>query len=200
MPSDVIAFDTTLDHPCPEVWRILQSPDWYPRFFRGLGSCEQVSDAAQQFEVRLSTPRGHVVVQELRLAVRPSNTEIRLEATPASRSLVSIRLTPDSDGTRIALRIFAVGQLHPDLAKVNDGAIQNWIREGLGRISEYLDGKQSSVLVNMGDMHSLQLSVAKTMIVSAAAAGTAPTADSARQAMASAAATRRLNAPSAAVS
>ena len=166
MPSDVIAFDTTLDHPCPEVWRILQSPDWYPRFFRGLGSCEQVSDAAQQFEVRLSTPRGHVVVQELRLAVRPSNTEIRLEATPASRSLVSIRLTPDSDGTRIALRIFAVGQLHPDLAKVNDGAIQNWIREGLGRISEYLDGKQSSVLVNMGDMHSLQLSVAKTMIVS----------------------------------
>jgi acyl-CoA synthetase (AMP-forming)/AMP-acid ligase II/uncharacterized protein YndB with AHSA1/START domain len=163
---DVIAFDMTLDHSCQEVWRLLQAPDWYPRFFRGLGSCERVSGKAQEFEVRLSTPRGAFVVHEMRQTVRRSGMEMRLEATQMSHCFVSIRLTPEAGGTRIALRIFAVGLLHPELAKAGDGAIQNWVREGLSRISDYLAGKPSSVLVNMGDGHSLQLSIAKTMIVS----------------------------------
>jgi acyl-CoA synthetase (AMP-forming)/AMP-acid ligase II/uncharacterized protein YndB with AHSA1/START domain len=163
---DVIAFDMKLDHSCQEVWRLLQAPDWYPRFFRGLGSCERVSGKAQEFEVRLSTPRGAFVVHEMRQTVRRSGMEMRLEATQMSHCFVSIRLTPEAGGTRIALRIFAVGLLHPELAKAGDGAIQNWVREGLSRISDYLAGKPSSVLVNMGDGHSLQLSIAKTMIVS----------------------------------
>jgi acyl-CoA synthetase (AMP-forming)/AMP-acid ligase II/uncharacterized protein YndB with AHSA1/START domain len=163
---DVIAFDMTLDHSCQEVWRLLQAPDWYPRFFRGLGSCERVSGKAQEFEVRLCTPRGAFVVHEMRQTVRRSGMEMRLEATQMSHCFVSIRLTPEAGGTRIALRIFAVGLLHPELAKAGDGAIQNWVREGLSRISDYLAGKPSSVLVNMGDGHSLQLSIAKTMIVS----------------------------------
>ena len=166
MAHDVIAFDTTLDHPCPDIWRILQAPDWYPRFFRGLGSCEQVSGKAQQFEVRLSTPRGAIVVHEMQQRIRRSRMEMRLEATQESRCFVSIRLTPEADGTRIALRIFGVGLLHPDLARAGDSAVRNWVREGLQRISDYLEGRQSSYLANMGDGHSLHLSVVKTMIVS----------------------------------
>lgn len=145
---------------------MLQSPEWYPRFFRGLGSCAQVSGTARQFEVRMCTPRGAVVVHHMSQTVREAAMEMRLEATQVSRCLVSFRLTPDAGGTRIALRIFAVGQLHPDFAKISDNDVKNWLRDGLQRIEDYLDGKQSSLLVNMGEAHSLQLSVVRTMIAS----------------------------------
>jgi hypothetical protein len=163
---DVIAFDMTLDHSCPDIWSILETPDWYPRFFRGLGSCEQVSATAQQFEVRLSTPRGAVIVHEMRQTLRQSSLLMWLHSTQVSGCFVSIRLTPEEGGTRIALRIFGVGLLHPDLVKAGDNAVRNWARDGLLRISDYLEGKQSSLLVNMGDAHSLHLSVAKTMLAS----------------------------------
>ena len=163
--NDVIAFDMTLDHSCPDVWGILQAPDWYPRFFRGLG-CDQISGEAQLFEVRLATPHGAVVVHQMRKTVRQSAREIRLEGTQLSHCFASIRLTPGTGDTRIACRIFGVAHLHPDFAKVGDGAVQNWVRDGLLRISDYLTGKQSSVLANMGDAHSFSLSVVKTMLVS----------------------------------
>lgn len=163
---DAIALDITLDHPCGDVWGMVQSPEWYPRFFRGLGSCAQVSGAARQFEVRMCTPRGAVAVHLMSQAARESAMEMRLEATQVDRCLLSLRLTPDAGGTRIALRIFAVGRLHPDFAKISDTDVKNWLREGVQRIGDYLGGKQSSLLVNMGDAHSLQLSVVKTMIAS----------------------------------
>jgi acyl-CoA synthetase (AMP-forming)/AMP-acid ligase II len=163
---DVIDFDTMLDHSCPDIWEILQSPDRYPRFFRGLGSCEQISDHAQQFELRFSTPRDTVVVHQMHLTVRRAGREMLLSATHMPDSSVSIRLNPGANGTRIAVTAFSVGQLHPDLAKIDDSAVENWVRDGLQRIADSLAGKQSSLLVNMGDMRSLQLSVAKTMVVS----------------------------------
>lgn len=166
MAHDVIAFDIRLDHACTDVWGILETPEWYPRFFTGLGSCNEVSGQAQQFEMRLSTPRGAVVVHEMRQSLRRSNLLMWLHATQESNCFVSLRLTPEDGGTQIALRIFGVGLLHPDLAKVSDGAVRNWLREGLLRVSDYLAGKESSVLVNMGDGRSLQLSVLKTMITS----------------------------------
>lgn len=166
MVRDVIAVDTTLDHPCPELWPLLEAPGLYPRFFRGLGSCEQVTGDPQLFEVRLSTPRGAVVVQEMRRTVRLSGMELRLDATQTGRTFASIRLTPEGNGARIALRIFAVGMLHPDIAKTSDSAVQNWVNEGLQRISDYLDRKPTALLSNMGDGPSLQLNVMKTMITS----------------------------------
>ncbi|WP_041315361.1 AMP-binding protein [Mycobacterium sp. JS623] len=156
----------TLAHTCPDIWGILETPDWYPRFFHGLGSCEQVSGTLHEFEVRFATPQGGVVVHQMRQTALRAGTEMRLEATQGSRCFVAIRLTPETDGTQIALRIFAVGQLHPEFAKVGDKAVQNWVRDGLLRISDYLDGKQSSLLANMGDGRSLHLSVVKTMIAS----------------------------------
>ncbi|MFN6553568.1 AMP-binding protein [Mycolicibacterium septicum] len=166
MARDVIAVDTTLDHPCPDIWSILEAPELYPRFFRGLGSCEHIAGDPHLFEVRLSTSRGAVVVQEMRRTVRLSGMELRLDATQTGRCFASIRLTPEGTGARIALRIFAVGTLHPDIAKASDSAIESWIREGLQRISDSLAGKPSSQLVNMGDGRSLQLNVLKTMISS----------------------------------
>ncbi|NOR00809.1 AMP-binding protein [Mycolicibacterium fortuitum] len=166
MVREVIDFDATLDHPCPDIWEILQTPDRYPRFFRGLGSCEQISDQAQQYEMRFTTPRGTVVVHEMHLTVRRAGREMLLHATQMPDSCVSIRLTPGANDTRIAVTAFSVGLLHPDLAKIDDSAVENWVRDGLQRIGEYLAGKQSSLLVNMGDMRSLQLSVLKTMVVS----------------------------------
>ena len=79
----------------------------------------------------------------------PAGARVVPEATQSSRCFVSFRLTPEAGGTRIALRIFAVGLLHHDIAKASDGAVQNWVRDGLLRISDYLEGKQSSLLVNM---------------------------------------------------
>ncbi|MCV7360102.1 AMP-binding protein [Mycolicibacterium neworleansense] len=166
MARDVIAIDTTLDHPCPDIWAILETPDLYPRFFRGLGSCERATSDPQLFEVRLSTSRGAVVVHEMRRTVRLSGMELRLDATQTGRCFASIRLTPEGSGARIALRIFAVGTLHPDIAKAGDNAVEGWIRDGLRRISDYLAGEPSAQLVNMGDGRSLQLNVLKTMITS----------------------------------
>ncbi|MGY1988930.1 AMP-binding protein [Mycolicibacterium fortuitum] len=166
MLRDVIDFDTMLDHACPDIWEILQSPDRYPRFFRGLGACEQVSDHMQQFEIRFCTPRGTVVVHQMHLTVRRAGREMLLSATHLPDSCVSIRLNPGANGTRIAVTAFSVGRLHPDLAKIDDSAVENWVRDGLQRIADFLAGRQSSLLVNTGDMRSLQLSVATTMVVS----------------------------------
>lgn len=164
--SDVIAVDATVDHACDDVWAILTTPDWYPRFFRGLGACEQHSLHARRFDVRWSAPGGTVAVHEMRQTLSRVGMQMRLEAAEPSRCFASIRLTPEADVTRIAVRIFAAGLLHADLAKAGDGAVQGWLRDGLHRISEYLAGKPSSLLVNMGDGPSLTLSIAKTMIVS----------------------------------
>jgi uncharacterized protein YndB with AHSA1/START domain len=123
---EVIAFDMALDHPCPDVWRILEAPDGYPRFFRGLGSCEQISGSAQQFQVRLSTPRGTAVVRGMGQATLRARTEMRLEATEVGRCFASIRLTPEAGGTRVAVRIFTLG--HPDLGKVSDNAVRHWTK------------------------------------------------------------------------
>lgn len=166
MARDVIAVDTTLDHPCADIWPLLAAPELYPRFFRGLGSCEHAAADPHLFEVWLSTSRGTVVVHEMRRTVRLSGTELRLDATQTGRCFASIRLTPEGRGARIALRIFAVGTLHPDIAKAGDNAIESWIREGLQRISDYLAGEPSAQLANMGDGRSLQLNVLKTMITS----------------------------------
>ncbi|WP_441958696.1 AMP-binding protein [Mycolicibacterium houstonense] len=166
MARDVIAVDTTLDHPCPEIWPILEAPNLYPRFFRGIGSCERVAGDPHLFEVRVSTPRGAVVVHEMRRTVRLPGTELRLDAPQTGRCFASIRLTPQGGGARIALRIFAVGALHPDIAKASDSAVENWIREGLQRISDHLAGRPTAQLVNMGDGRSLHLNVLKTMITS----------------------------------
>ncbi|WP_066901870.1 AMP-binding protein [Mycolicibacterium houstonense] len=166
MARDVIAVDTTLDHPCPEIWPILEAPNLYPRFFRGVGSCEQVAGDPQLFEVRVATPRGAVVVHDMRRTVRLPGTELRLDAPQTGRCFASIRLTPQGSGARIALRIFAVGALHPDIAKASDSAVENWIREGLQRISDHLTGRPTAQLVNMGDGRSLHLNVLKTMITS----------------------------------
>src|SRR5215218_8698813 len=95
-----------------------------------------------------------------------ARTEMRLEATEVGRCFASIRLTPEARRTRVAVRIFALGLLHPDLANVSDNAVRHWIRDGLLRVCDYLEGKQSSLLVNMGDGHSLHFSVMKTMLVS----------------------------------
>ena len=166
MAREVIALDMTLDHSCLDIWGILQEPDLYPRFFRGLGSCEQISGEAQQFELRLSTSRGDAAVHQMRLTLRQSSLLMWLHATQLSGCFVSIRLTPEEGGTQIAMRIFGVGLLHPDLAKASDGAVRSWVKEGLLRVSDYLDGKQSSLLANMGDGRSLHLSVLRTMITS----------------------------------
>ncbi|OLP03246.1 acyl-CoA synthetase [Mycolicibacterium porcinum] len=166
MARDVIAVDTTLDHPCPDIWPLLETPDLYPRFFRGIGACEQVAGDPQLFDVRLSTSRGAVVSHQMRRTVRLSGVELRLDATQTGRCFASIRLTPEGRGARIALRIFAIGTLHPDIAKASDNAVESWIREGLQRISDYLGGEPSAQLVNMGDGRSLQLNVLKTMITS----------------------------------
>jgi acyl-CoA synthetase (AMP-forming)/AMP-acid ligase II/uncharacterized protein YndB with AHSA1/START domain len=163
---DVIAFDTTLDHPCPDIWAFLDAPESYPRFFTGLGSCEQSSVAAQQYRVRLATPRGTAVVCGMSRSVLRAGSEMRLEESEAGRCFATIRLTPEAGGTRIGVRIFRLGALHPDLARVGDGAVRSWVSRGLHRISDHLDGKPSSVLVNMGDGRSLALSIAKTMLVS----------------------------------
>ncbi|KAA0024657.1 AMP-binding protein [Antrihabitans cavernicola] len=169
MVNDVIDFDMALEHPRADIWGLLQAPDWYPRFFRGIGSCDQTSGATPgqplQFAVHLITPNGAVADHQMRLTVRKPGEEMRLEGT-AVGSFVSVRLSTDRGRTRVGLTIFKAGLLHPGLAKVSNSAVQNWARDGLTRMADYLAGKESSVLVNMGELRSLQLSVAKTMITS----------------------------------
>lgn len=169
MVNDVIDFDMALDHPRADIWALLQAPDWYPRFFRGIGSCEQTSATVaglpMQFTVHLCTPDGDVVDHTMRMTVRKPGEEMRLEGAGLG-SFVSIRLRPEHGRTRIALTLFKAGLLHPSLAKASNSAVQNWARDGLLRIGDYLAGEESSMLVNMGELRSLQLSVAKTMIAS----------------------------------
>jgi hypothetical protein len=69
----VIAFDIKLDHSCAEVWGVLEAPDGYPRYFRGLGSCEEVAGKGLHNELPHTTPRGAEKVHEMRQTLRQSN-------------------------------------------------------------------------------------------------------------------------------
>ena len=89
MAHEVIAFDMALDHPCPDVWRILEAPDWYPRFFRGLGSCEQISAARSSYRSGCRRPLGTAVVRgmvprpvEEAIAVLPQVSEVAVVGVP----------------------------------------------------------------------------------------------------------------------
>lgn len=75
-------------------------------------------------------------------------------------------MQPNGDGTRITVRIFGVNLLHPDLEKVSEGSVTDWVRDGLQRLADYLDGMAAPQLVNTGDGRSLQFSVLKTLMAS----------------------------------
>lgn len=47
MVADVISCDKLLRHPRGLVWELISSPDMYPMFFTGVGSCETLIESTE---------------------------------------------------------------------------------------------------------------------------------------------------------
>ncbi|MBJ8346258.1 AMP-binding protein [Antrihabitans sp. YC2-6] len=168
MLSDVIDVDVLLELPRHAIWEYLSDPEWYPRFFRGMGTCERLTEAEPDrpavYAVRVAPPHAEAVNLGLRAVIGRNGSDFTLESVDGS-SFVSVRLFEVNENmTRIVATFFKAAQIHPALMKNENAALTAWTREGLQRIEDFLTGKPTSIVSNSGDYRSVQLSVAKTMV------------------------------------
>ena len=167
--TDLVEADLELAHPRALIWELISNPEWYPRFFRGLGICEKVADATKNgpaiytFQTRL---HGMVMNHHMRVIPGHADEGLLIEGVQF-HSLVSIRLgEAKRKRTRVVITFFKPALVHPALAegKYMNAAIVEWARAGLTRMDEYLSEAPTSVVENNGEAASLQVSIAKLMV------------------------------------
>lgn len=173
MVSDVIDVDVLLEHPRAQVWECLIVAEWFPRFFRRIGSCDRLTEPEPgepaTYLVRVGSSsvgsnKGESVDLQARLVLNRAEEHFTLEGIDIG-SFVSVRLYDvDPGGTRVIATFFKPGLVHPELSRVYNDALTMWAREGLQRVGDYLAGTPTSQVSNSGDYRSLQLSIAKTMV------------------------------------
>ena len=168
MLSDVIDIDVLLEHPRHEIWEYLSVPDWYPRFFRGIGVCERVSEeqpgVPAVYAALVGPPNAPARTVRLRVVAGKAGEGFNVENLDTG-GFVSIRLAEvGPEKTRIVATFFKADLTHQDLARFANFDLVDWARDGIGRIDDYLAGNPTSEVTNTGDYKSLQLSIAKTMV------------------------------------
>ena len=168
MLSDVIDIDVLLEHPRHEIWEYLSVPDWYPRFFRGIGVCERISEEQPGipavYAALVGPPNSPARTIRLRVVANKVGEGFSVENLDTG-GFVSVRLTAISaQRTRVVATFFKAGLTHQGLARFDNFELIEWARDGIQRVDDYLVGKPTSEVTNTGDYKSLQLSIAKTMV------------------------------------
>jgi acyl-CoA synthetase (AMP-forming)/AMP-acid ligase II len=169
--SDVSDFAIYVRRTRGELWHLLALPQWYPRFFSGIGYVTRVFDpsapeGADAFSARVGG--GGLAVRDVRFRIRESRPEAEFTIEGIDTSwFASIRLFDAPDGgAHVTAALFKAAQAHPDLAQFDNHAIVEWLRAGIEHAVAYLDGAPTAIASNTGDMPSLSVSVAKKMLTS----------------------------------
>ncbi|MGW5309362.1 AMP-binding protein [Nocardia thailandica] len=149
MVTDVI--DVTADFPLRRqaLWDVLLEPHTYPRIFTGIGSCDRFdrSDGAVLWHVRAGTAEAGIGTYDLVLNVGRWYESFELQC-PGLGSFVAVRLHGDGERTRVHVTVFAAARVHPVIAGGGNGAVADWVRAGLRRAADVVNGTRSSVVIN----------------------------------------------------
>lgn len=164
MVADVISCDKLLSHPRGLVWELISSPEMYPMFFSGVGSCETLVEGSEngpdpEYVVHTRNARTRV-----RLILSNSKESLAIEGVD-SDALISVRLFEErSAQTRVRITVLRAGSVLTGRIKKPSVAVNQWLMDGLDRIDEYLSGAPTSAVSNMGEHGNLQISIARLMV------------------------------------
>lgn len=164
MVSDVISCDKLLQHPRGQVWELISSPEMYPMFFTGIGSCQTLiagSDGGPdpEYLVRAAKLRARV-----RLLLSNTKESLTIEGID-NDAIISVRLAEERSAfTRIRITVLRAGGVTPRGIRKQGQVVSQWLSDGLDRIDEYLAGAPTSTVSNMGDGGNLQVAIAKLMV------------------------------------
>lgn len=157
-----------IEQPRGDLWHLLATPQWYPRFFRGIGSTTKGFDPPSDKSASYSAHVGGdtIAVCDIKFRVQETRpgADLLIEGIE-SGWCCSVRLAddPDTGGTRMTGALFKISLAHPRLAEIDNSTITSWVRDGLIRAAEYLSNAPTAKVINSGELPLLHLSVAKKM-------------------------------------
>ncbi|MGH3467949.1 MAG: AMP-binding protein, partial [Thermocrispum sp.] len=166
MPSDYVTVESFVDHPRAAMWELLSQPELYPRFFRALGTVTKLPGAAKSAPRYsfLATTAGHTVDYLARMVTNRPEEKLVLASVGESGSWLSVTLS-DARPARTKITVVVAKPEGVEFGGQHGrAAIQGWIREGLGRVDDYLSGVSDVPLTTGGSKSDLQLKVAKALI------------------------------------
>ncbi|WP_424187470.1 AMP-binding protein [Actinokineospora sp. G85] len=169
MAVDCVVFDTTVDHGRSALWEVLGEPSRYPRFFRGVSSCDKLATdeygAADEYLVRASLGPFAVHTQRLRAVINRRDDQLVLAPIPDTGGWVSIRLAEAGPGrTQVKIVFFKPMLRHERGATWSESEIKNWARDGLRRVSDHLARVPDSRADRHREPGGTKAHVAKTLV------------------------------------
>ncbi|GHF52731.1 acyl-CoA synthetase (AMP-forming)/AMP-acid ligase II/uncharacterized protein YndB with AHSA1/START domain [Amycolatopsis bartoniae] len=132
---DCVSVDIDIDSPRSEVWQVISTPELYPRYFRGVGTCERtgtVGGRGARYRIRLSLC-GAPAEHELRVLISRRDEQLVLDSEGDTAGSVSLQLTDAGPGRTQVRCIFFRPPGNP-----ND--LREWVRDGLARVGRHLAG------------------------------------------------------------
>lgn len=149
MPSDVVDVSVEFSLSRRALWDVLLEPQSYPRLWAGIGGCDRLlnPDGSTVWEVRIGDRAAGVRRTGLALTIGRWYESFELH-NPESGSFAMVRLTGDEQRTRVSVTVFAAPRLHPTLAGVTNAAIIGWVKAGLRRAADVVNGARTSVVAN----------------------------------------------------
>ncbi|MEV6279563.1 AMP-binding protein [Nocardia sp. NPDC051832] len=142
------------------MWDLLLEPQTYTRMFTGIGAAEREETSETQviLLIRASTSGTEITVPPIHLVVARERELLELQC-PSTGSFVAVRLRNTVDAgserakTRVSVTVFGAGRVlryggRPGAAEPDNAAVVAWVRAGLTRIAEVIQGAPTSVLIN----------------------------------------------------
>jgi len=138
-----VTFDLLVEHPRSAVWEVIGTPELYPRFFRGVGSCERIGPDARtsRYRARLSVC-GPPVDHDLRVLLARPGEQLVLDSEPDTAGCVSIQLEDAGENATMLRFIFF---RPPGRKKMSANDVRAWVRDGMDRIGRYLSETPESL-------------------------------------------------------
>ncbi|SDD93210.1 AMP-binding protein [Actinokineospora iranica] len=169
MAADCVVFDMTMDHSRSELWEILGEPARYPRFFRGVSSCDKLATdgygAPAEYALRACLGTNAVIDHRLRTVINRRDEQLVLSGVPDTGGWVSIRLSDAGpDRTQVKIVFFKPMLRHELGASWSESDIRTWARDGLRRVSDHLAGVADTRADRHREPRGSALHVAKTLI------------------------------------
>lgn len=156
---DCVSFDLLLEHPRAAVWQVIATPELYPRFFRGVGSCERAGSAGRtaRYRMRISLG-GEPVEHEIRVLLSRREEQFVLDSEPDAAGCVSVQLSDAGDNRTLVKCLFF---RPPRGSGMSANDIRQWARDGLARIDRQLTGVPEPLPSERGPTH---LQIANTLV------------------------------------
>ncbi|OLR92102.1 AMP-binding protein [Actinokineospora bangkokensis] len=143
MAADCVVFDMTVDHTRSALWEVLGEPARYPRFFRGISSCDKLAvdayGAPDEYALRACLGDFAVIEHRLRAVINRRDEQLVLAGVPDTGGWVSVRLSDAGPGrTQVKIVFFKPMLRHERGATWSESEIRGWARDGLRRVCDHL--------------------------------------------------------------